>query len=628
MPWRRSKATPPIAHSNSPLCPGLSSGPCLLDIIFTPPYILSKAKTAFFDRFTEARSLDYSIKIGGEAGQGIQTIGDSLAKVFARCGYHVFIHQDYESRIRGGHNFFQVRVSDRPVTASREPIDIVIAFDRASVTNDEENLTDTGVVLYDSSQLGQRHEGHHFLDVPFLDLATKDGGNRIMANTVATGAALGLLGVDIGQFFEVLGQLMAKKGPKTVEANHAAAQRGYEFAVSHCEGCSFQKAPTGAPNMLIDGNAALGVGAVLSGCRFYAGYPMTPSTGILSFMAGKAEEHGIVVEQAEDEIAAINMAIGASFAGVRSMTATAGGGFALMVEGLSLAAMTETPVVIVVGQRPAPATGLPTRTEQGDLMFVLNAGHGEFPRTVFAPGTPEQALFLTNKAFDLAEKYQIPSLILTDQYLADSQWTYAGFDLDRIFYNDYRLRNGSHEGEGGYKRFSYTASGVSPLAVPGRSKDLVVADSDEHDEEGHLTEDGETRTRMVQKRLLKKLPLIRAEMAPPALYGDDRAETVVVGWGSTFGVLREAVERLSSEAAIAMLHFSEIYPLPTTEKFDYLGMLTRAKRTVCIENNATSQFARLVTAETGHRFTDTINKYDGRPFLVEEMIGALRGKLG
>ncbi len=600
----------------------------------SPPFLTSLGppitfylKNRPFLNFVEARALDYTIKIGGEAGQGIQTIGDSLARVFARCGCHVFIHQDYESRIRGGHNLFQLRMSDRPVSASRERIDIVIALDKPSIDDNEDRLTDTGIILYDSSVLKQRYERLHFLDVPFVELATAEGGNRIMANTVATGAALGLLGIDLHPFLEVIGELMARKGQKTVEENRAAARRGYDYARRHCEGCAFQKMPAGTPNMLIDGNTAIGLGAVLSGCRFYAGYPMTPSTGILTFMASKSEEYGIVVEQAEDEIAAVNMIIGASFAGARSMTATAGGGFALMVEGLSLAAMTETPVVIVVGQRPAPATGFPTRTEQGDLQFVLHAAHGEFPRVVFAPGSPEQALFLTNKAFDLAEKYQIPSFILSDQYVADSQWTYPGFDLAKITYKDYRLRNPGFEGEDGYKRFAFTDSGVSPLAVPGRSRALVVADSDEHDEEGHITEDGELRRRMVQKRLFKKLPLIEAEISPPLFYGDAEAETIVVGWGSTYGVLREAVESLSTQRSIALLHFSEVYPLPLTDRFDYLSLLKKAKRTVCVENNGTSQFARLMRAETGHNFTATVNKYNGRPFLLEEVIGALHGKL-
>jgi 2-oxoglutarate/2-oxoacid ferredoxin oxidoreductase subunit alpha len=571
--------------------------------------------------------VDYTIRIGGEAGQGVQTIGDTLAKVFARAGYHAFIHQDYESRIRGGHNFYQIRVSDKPVASSKDRMDIVIALDKPSITNNRDGLAEGGVIVYDSSILKEEHEGDSFLDVPFVDLATKDGGSSIMANTVATGAVLGMLGMDLDIFVTVIGELFEKKGSKTIEENQRAAERGREFAVANCKRCAFKAPPVGTGHMLIDGNTAIGLGALVSGCRFYTAYPMTPSTGVLNFMAAKSEEYGVVVEQAEDEIAAINMAIGASFAGVRSMTGTAGGGFALMVEGISLAAMTETPVVILVGQRPAPATGLPTRTEQGDLLFVLHAGHGEFPRLLFAPGSPEQAFYLTNKAFDLACKYQIPAFILTDQYLADSQWTYPGFDLSKVVYTDYRLREPLTNGRNDYKRYAYTDSGVSPFAVPGRSNRLVVADSDEHDEEGHLTEDGEIRKRMVEKRLLRKFPNIKAEISPPFFYGSREPETVIVGWGSTYGVLKEATDHLSQREKVALLHFTEIFPFPDTDKFDYLKLLRQAKRTICVENNATSQFARLVKMETGHTFTSTVNRCDGRPWLLETILGELDDRL-
>jgi 2-oxoglutarate/2-oxoacid ferredoxin oxidoreductase subunit alpha len=571
--------------------------------------------------------VDYTIRIGGEAGQGVQTIGDTLAKVFARAGYHAFIHQDYESRIRGGHNFYQIRVSEKPVASSKDRMDIVIALDRPSIANNRDRLTEGGMIVYDSSILKEEHEGDRFLDVPFVDLATKDGGGRIMANTVATGAVLGMLGMDLDIFATVIGDLFEKKGPKTIEENQRAAERGRDFAVANCKGCAFKAPPVGAAHMLIDGNTAIGLGALVSGCRFYTAYPMTPSTGVLNFMAAKSEEYGVAVEQAEDEIAAINMAIGASFAGVRSMTGTAGGGFALMVEGVSLAAMTETPVVILVGQRPAPATGLPTRTEQGDLLFVLHAGHGEFPRLLFAPGSPEQAFYLTNKAFDLACKYQIPAFILTDQYLADSQWTYPGFDLSRVVYTDYRLREPQTNGPNDYKRYAHTDSGVSPFAVPGRSNRLVVADSDEHDEEGHLTEDGEIRRRMVEKRLLRKFPSLKAEISPPFFYGSREPDTVLVGWGSTYGVLREATDHLARQGKVALLHFSEIFPFPDTDKFDYLNLLRQARRTICVENNATSQFARLMRMETGHTFTSTINRYDGRPWLLETILGELDDSL-
>jgi 2-oxoglutarate ferredoxin oxidoreductase subunit alpha len=349
---------------------------------------------------------------------------------------------------------------------------------------------------------------------------------------------------------------------------------------------------------------------------------MTPSTGIFSFVAGKALEYGIVVEQAEDEIAAINMALGASFGGVRSMTASSGGGFALMVEGLSLAGMTETPIVIGLAQRPGPATGLPTRTEQGELLFALYAGHGEFPRVIFAPGTPEQAIHLTNKAFDLAEKYQIPALVLTDQYLADSSWSYETLKLEKLRNADYRLRGETFRNLQSYKRHALTASGISPLGIPGDGPHLVVTDSDEHDEEGHIVEDAEMRRAMVQKRLLKKMPLIKAEIEPPTVYGSDKPEVVLVGWGSTYGVLKEVVERLSARNA-AMLHFSEIYPFPGTQKLDYLALLRGAKRTICVEQNAMGKFASLMRSETGYTFDANILKYDGRPFTVESLSGEI-----
>lgn len=291
-----------------------------------------------------------------------------------------------------------------------------------------------------------------------------------------------------------------------------------------------------------------------------------------------------------------------------------------MVEGLSLIGMTETPLVIAELQRPGPATGLPTRTEQGDLLFILHAGHGEFPRVIFEPGTPEQAFYLTNRAFELAEKYQIPVFIQSDQYLAESEWTFKSFDLGRLVYNDYRLREKDLGGVDEYKRFKYTETGVSPLAVPGESgKHLVVADSDEHDEEGHIIEDGETRIKMVQKRLLKKLPLIKKEIEIPLLYGDPAPKKVLIGHGSTYGVIKEMIDAIPKERKVSMLHFSQLYPLPERDKFDYIELLENADLTICIENNATGQFATFIRAETGFKFSHQISKYDGRPFTIENL---------
>lgn len=566
--------------------------------------------------------MDYTIKICGEAGQGIQTIGGTLAKVFSRTGYYVFTHQDYESRIRGGHNLYQIRFSDKAISASKEGVDILISLDRAGIELHEKELNETGIVVYDSETLRYSPDtkGPNHLDIPFGSLALRHGGNRIMSNVVAVGSILGMLGMDMEILFQIIKDTFKKKGEAVIKANIDSAIAGYDYAVKNCPKCSFAVTTIEKAKLLINGVEAIGLGAISSGLKFYAAYPMTPSTGIMNFLAEKAREYGIVVEQAEDEIAAINMALGASFAGLRAMTGTSGGGFALMVEGLSLAGMTETPVVIALGQRPGPATGFPTRTEQADLNFALYTAHGEFPRIIFAPGSPEQALYLTNKAFDLSEKYQVPAMILFDQYIADSEWTYENLDLSRLRFHDYRLRSEKLKDIMEYKRHAFTDNGVTPLAIPGESRHLVVTDSDEHDEDGHMVEDAETRVRMVEKRLLRKFPLIQGEIEPPLLYGDSNAEIVLIGWGSTYGVIRECVDILSSRFKIAMLHFSEIWPFPQTNKFDYLKFLGEAKVTVCIEHNATGQFARLVKVETGLVFNKHINRYDGRPFTVEGLL--------
>jgi 2-oxoglutarate ferredoxin oxidoreductase subunit alpha len=379
--------------------------------------------------------------------------------------------------------------------------------------------------------------------------------------------------------------------------------------------------------MLIAGIDAMGLGALASGCKFYAAYPMTPSTGIMNYLAGKEKEYGIIVEQAEDEIAAINMAVGASFAGVRAMTGTSGGGFALMVEGLALAGMTETPIVIALGQRPGPATGFPTRTEQGELQFVLSAGHGEFPRIILAAGTPGQAFRLVKKAFDLAEKYQVPAFVLFDTYFADSQWTYKGLDPGPAMNTDYRLRGETFRRLPDYKRHAFTTTGVSPLGVPGDATHCVVTDSDEHDEEGHIVEDAATRVRMVEKRFLKKMPLIQKEISPPFLYGDHNPEIMLAGWGSTYGVMRDVVDELSKTVTIAMLHFSDLYPFPLNDRFNYLDLLQKTPLTICVENNASGQFARLMRAETGYEFTGHIRKFDGRPFTLETLSGEVHAHI-
>jgi 2-oxoglutarate ferredoxin oxidoreductase subunit alpha len=550
-----------------------------------------------------------------------------VSRFFARSGFHVFTHQDYESRVRGGHNFFQIRVSDRPLTGSRDEIDILVAFDRQSIALHRNELARDGMVLYDSDALKEKHEGPEYLSVPFAQLAAEEGGSKIMANTAATGAIMGMLGIPVEPLLEVIKGSLGKKGDEVIALNLKVARAGHDFASRECLRCAFAVPGGGARKLLINGNDAIGLGALLSGCKFYAAYPMTPSTGILNFMASHASQYGIVVEQAEDEIAAINMAIGASFGGVRAMTGSSGGGFALMTEGLSLAGITETPLVIAIAQRPGPATGLPTRTEQGELLFALYAGHGEFLRVIFAPGSPEQALHLTNKAFHLAEKYQIQSIILTDQYLADSEWTYEGFDLNRIRYEDFRVRGERFANLTSYKRHSLTESGVSPLAVPGEGPFVVVTDSDEHSEEGHLVEDRQTRIAMTEKRLFRKLPALTGEIDPPLFYGSENPEVVIACWGSTYGATKEVVDILSRKERVAMLHFSELYPFPGTEKFDYLRLLKGARLTLCVEQNATGRFATLMGSETGFTFHRNIRRFDGRPYTVDTLMGEINGHI-
>jgi len=566
----------------------------------------------------------YTIKIGGEAGQGVQTIGETLAKVFSRSGFHVFSHQDYESRIRGGHNFYQISFSGQRVSAPRDMIDILVALNKESILRHEKELSEYGQILYDSKILKEKYDKPHFLDVPFFDFAVTISGDKLMANAAATGAVLGMLGMSLEVFNEIIEETFHKKGGKTIKANKDTAKAGYDYAKKECLECSFIMPRIKTPLMLIGGNEAIALGALASGLKFYSAYPMTPSTGIMNYIASKSLEYDVIIEQAEDEIAAINMAIGASFGGVRAMTGTSGGGFALMSEGLSLAGMTETPIVIALAQRPGPATGLPTRTGQGDLQFALYTSHGEFARIIFAPGTPEQAFYLSNKAFDLAEKYQVPVIILTDQYLADSQWSYEGFDTTKLRYMDYRLREEKLAEILNYKRHTLTENGISALAVPGESRHLVVTDSHEHDEEGHITEDSVIRNEMVNKRLNKKLALIKSEIAPPVLYGTEKPDVVLLGWGSTYGVIKEAVDALSPQIKISMLHFTEIYPFPDTVKFDYLEFLNKIPITLSIENNATGQFARLMRTETGFTFQKAINKFDGRPFSVEELIERIK----
>ncbi len=566
-------------------------------------------------------SVDFNFMVGGEAGQGVQSVGLLLAKVFARGGYHIFADQDYESRIRGGHNFFRIRVKDSQAGAIAEPVDVLIALNKESVDLHHKELVPDGVVIYDSEKTTDMSGNAAFFGVPLQRLADEKVGDKLMTNTVALGAALALVGYDLNILSTVFVDHFG--GGKVADSNIAAARAGYEYAQAGYKGDLGRrlKPLSDVKRMLLTGNDAISLGAIAAGCRFMAAYPMTPTGSIMEYIAAKSKEFDLVMVHAEDEIAAVNMVIGAAYAGVRAMTATSGSGFCLMVEGIGLAGMTETPIVVIEGQRPGPTIGLPTRTEQGDLQFVLHAHHGDFPRAVLAPATVEDCFWLMVKAFNLAEKYQLPVIVLTDQHLASSYTTVDMFDLTKVVVDRGLLLSGEEAESSEYRRYKITQSGISPRAFPGIGKALVVADADEHDEEGHLIEDAEMRTAQVQKRL-RKLFGLKQEISPPRWYGSQKAETTLIGWGSTYGAIHEAVDVLRHDgASVSMLHLSELWPFPREAVAD---ALSKTHSSYVIENNATGQLARLIKAETGNDITGLILKYDGRPFTPAYIAKAVR----
>ena len=562
--------------------------------------------------------MDITIKIAGEAGQGLQTIGQLISKAFARNGLNVFANQVLQSRIRGGHNWFQIRVSAERVLAPNDTTDILIALDDESSRHIKE-LTKNSITLLDSTLVGLEPDQGLKLNIPLEKLAKDNGGSKLMANTVAVAAVLGVLEYDINILFDLIRESFGDKGQDIAQANIKVAQAGYDFTYRKIPG---NKLPAlgkinGSKKMLFSGSEAVALGALAGGCKFISAYPMSPSTGIMTYLASKEDEFGIVVEQSEDEIASINIALGASFAGVRAMTASSGGGLALMVEGLSLSGMTETPLVIVDAQRPGPATGLPTRTAQEDLEYVIFAGHGEAPRAVFAPTTIEDAFYATVKAFNLADKYQIPVIILSDQLLADSLLTIDNLDIEDIKIERHIVSDEALKNVKNYKRYQITPSGISPRALPGNPYALVAADSDEHDEEGHITEDLDyLRPEMVKKRNQKNIGLLK-EMAAPIRYGFEDAENIIVGWGSTYGALKEAVDILNSEGEGAgLVHFNEVWPL-NKEYFDFLA---QGKFICVVENNFRGQFAHIIAGITGKIIENKINKFNGLAFTALEIV--------
>lgn len=554
-----------------------------------------------------------SIVLAGEAGQGIQTVEYILIRVLKLAGYNISSSKEFMSRIRGGTNSTEIRVSSKRVQAFTERIDILVPLNKGAMRHVKERISPDTIILGEKEnfQKDYKQSRDNVIDIPFSQIASEIGG-RIYANTVAIGLISALFRVEAEILKDFIKKHFSGKGGKIIRNNIEAGNKGYEIGsdLLHSQKIKIEieKSSKVIDEILLSGAEAIALGAIAGGCNFLPFYPMSPSTSLAVFCAQHSQEFSLVVEQAEDEISAINMAIGAWYAGARAMVTTSGGGFALMVEGLSLAGMLETPVVIHLGQRPGPATGLPTRTEQGDLEFVFRAGHGEFPRIIFAPGTIEDAFYLTQKSFNLADKYQIPVFILTDQYLLDSYYNIPSLDISGMKIEEYVVKTNRD-----YKRYRLTEDGISPRGIPGFGQGLVVVDSDEHDDQGHITEDFEARTKMVDKRL-KKLDSLRKEVIPPELVGSKDYKTLVIGWGSTYNVIKEAISCLRRDD-ISFLHFKQVYPLHP----DTPGYIKKSEQCVIVENNATSQFGNLIKLFTGMDIGKKILKYNGLPFSLEEV---------
>lgn len=608
---------------------------------------------------------DITVKIGGEAGQGIQTIGTLLAEVCHSAGLFIFSIDDFESRIRGGHSFNLLRISNEAIMAPGHIPDILVALDQKTMSLNKDMLAADSLVILnadtdpgtnnidnttinnDDTEISKKNDlpnNQTILRLPLKGLA-KEAGGLITANTVAAGCIFSVLGTP----FEMLENLLIKKfkakGEKIINLNLNAARKGYEAAGKARYHAQFDWEPCTTDRIVINGARAAGLGALASDCRFFPFYPMSPATGVISSIASYAGKLPVVVEQAEDEIAAVNMAIGASFAGVRSLTSTSGGGFCLMTEGIGLAAMTETPLVVVNAQRPGPATGLPTRTAQSDLLFVLNASQDDFPRFVLAPGTPAETFKTMKRAFHLSEKYQVPGIILLDQFLATSQVTQENiFQVDDEI-ERFILTDNDIESPETYKRYEITEDGISPRALPCMGDIMVRATGNEHNEKGEISEDATNRINMSQKRASKLLAMIK-EMAPPEIScsriscghssfeaeqgsirekeSADKNDSVnsdkkffLTGWGSSKGVIIEACEILRTRGFdIGYILFKDIWPMDA----DSIRSLLGNKQLIMVEQNSNCQMGRLIAQETGILYHAAILKDDGRPFYPEYIV--------
>jgi len=568
------------------------------------------------------------IRIGGPAGFGIKAAGQSLARVFAGAGYHCFDLTEYPSLIKGGHNTYHLRVSEQPVHSHVMPTDVLVALDSATVDLHVDELTRGGAVIYDpaDAEPGERARSREdicLVPVPLTEIVREAGGIKIMRNVAALGATLGHMEYPLEGLVASIKAQFAHKPPEIADQNIAVATAGYE----HAQGakCDFPyrlSAPSeAAPRVLADGNESIGLGALAAGIGLYCAYPMTPASSLLHFMAKHGDKAGVVVKHTEDEIAAMNMVVGGAFGGTRSMCATAGGGFSLMVEGYGFAGVSESACVVGLFTRPGPATGLPTWTEQSDLRFALHASQGEFPRIVLAPGDHTQAFELTWKAFNLADQVQTPVIILGDSYLSDNRKTSEPFDTGAV-----AVERGDLQTEGevtDYRRYEVTESGVSHRAVPGVIGALQVVNSYEHDDRGYGAQ-GETienRSSQNEKRL-RKLEVARELVPKPVLYGPADAAVSIVCFGTTVMPVREAMGWLSSEGHdVNALQVVTMWPFPDDEVAAYMRA---AAYTLVIEGNATGQLEGLLRERCLLAPDAHLRRYDGRQISPELVYATIK----
>ena len=585
--------------------------------------------------------VDLEWLIGGEAGYGIMTTGMMMSKIFTRLGLSVFDYVEYPSLIRGGHNAYYVRASDAPITAQKQAVDILVALNSQTVKLHTHELSENAAIIYDPNVQQLKVEDFpqpvKLFPIPLLEITKQLQVDRLMINTVSVGASLALFYQDFSLLQKIMQDAFGRKGEKVVGENVNASKAGFDYIEKNYGNnlvAAVQKLPQ--TKLLIGGAEAVALGAIRGGLKFAAIYPMTPINGVMTALIAQALKYNIVVKEPEDEIAGINMALGAAFAGVRSLVATSGGGFSLMVEGLGLAAQTETPVVVIMGMRPGPATGMPTWTEQGDLRFMLHAAQGDFPRIVVAPGDPLEAFTQTMHALNLAEKYQLPVIVLVDKYLMEE---HVSIEIDKFKAQSEKfkvergkiLTDQEAASQQDYKRYLFTDDGISPRSLPGQQGGIGLSGSDEHDEKGLYNEEWEVRTRMMNKRFKKLDTAIAANEFPqPELYtltglstsGEQTAPLTLVSWGSTKMPILEAMRQLKDAGiAVNFIKVSYISPFPSET---FAAMIKNTQKTLVIENNRQGQFEGVVREHTGITFTDHLRKYDGRPFYPEEIIAKIK----